>query len=108
MIYVCNTKQIVIFKLCNFVFFWLISYYSMSMLILLKFGLLPILPVCSFLFTGLTPASEELQKLQEDGEDPGDPDAEGGDESSEEFYEVVDDGNGQPASSKDDDDLGLD
>ena len=61
------------------------------------------------LFTGLTPASEELQKLQgEDGEDPGNPDVYGGDESSEEFYEVVDNGDGQPASSKDDDDLGLD
>ena len=61
--------------------------------------------LCSFLLTGLTPASEELQKLQEDGENP---DAEGGDESSEEFYEVVDDGDRQPASSKDGDDLGLD
>ena len=63
------------------------------------------------LFTGLTPASEEFQKLQKDGEDAGDLDVDigNGNESSEEFYEVVDDGDGQPAaSSKDDDDLGLD
>ena len=60
------------------------------------------------LFTGLTPASEEFQKLQEDGEDPDDQDVRNGEESSEEFYEVVDDGDGQPASSKDDNDLGLD
>lgn len=64
---------------------------------------------------GLTPASEELQKLQKEGEAP---DVDGGDDSSEEFYEVVDDddhgsGEGQQeqagASSKDDSsDLGLD
>lgn len=56
---------------------------------------------------GLTPANEEFQKLKEDGKDP-DVDVENGDESSEEFYEVVDDGDGQPASGKDDNDLGLD
>ena len=63
---------------------------------------------------GLTPASEELQKLQKEGEAP---DIDDGDDSSEEFYEVVDDddhsGEGQQeqpaASSKDDNcDLGLD
>ena len=62
---------------------------------------------------GLTPASEELQKLQKEGEAP---DVDDGDDSSEEFYEAVDDDHGgegqqeQPAASSKDDssDLGLD
>ena len=56
------------------------------------------------MFVGLTPAREEFQNFEQDdgGEDAGD-----GGESSDEFYEVVDNGDGPPAS-KDDNDLGLD
>ena len=69
------------------------------------------------LYTGLTPANEELAKLQQDEDsedpiDPGDPDVETGrHDSSDEFYEAVDNGEVQPEVKKDPkdiQDLGLD